>query len=70
MRGGQHKSFAGMQREMLLDIWANLCREAQQMNRPDLIEKYAFPEGAGYRRIDMSTAPFSREMERLKRCEE
>lgn len=65
MRYGQHKVFAGMQRGMLLEIWGKLCAQARAIGREDLIAKYQFPQGAGYRRIDRSTAPFQRELDEL-----
>lgn len=65
MRYGQHKSFAGMQKDMLLEIWAKLCAQARAIGREDLIKKYQFPDDAGYRRIDKSVAPFQREMDEL-----
>ena len=65
MRYGQHKTWAAMQRDMLLEIWDKLCSQARAIGREDLIEKYRFPETAGYRRIDRSTAPFQRELDEL-----
>lgn len=65
MRYGYHKILTAQRRDMLLEIWGNLCAQAKAIGRADLIEKYRFPDGAGYRRIDKSTAPFQQELDAL-----